>query len=76
MGVGMLPKEAFGSTPFPTDWVDTTESQKLLRYQRHDLGDYIQEMRALLGYRRHVIQLFRPIVRHWLLSKSPHYLSS
>jgi UDP-glucose 4-epimerase len=75
MGVGMLPKEAFSSTPFPTDWVDTTESQRLLKYQRRDLGDYIQEMRALLGYRRHVIQLFRPIVRRWLLRKSSYFVS-
>jgi len=76
MGVGMLPKEAFGLTPFPTDWVDTTESQKLLNYQRRDLGDYIQEMRTSLGYRRHVIQLLRPIVRHWLLKKSPYFVGA
>jgi UDP-glucose 4-epimerase len=72
MGVGMLPEDAFGSTPFCTDWVDTTESQRLLNYQQRDLGDYIQEMTALLGYRRHLIRLFRPIVRHWLLKKSPY----
>ena len=29
-----------GSTPFCTDWVNTTESQRLLNYQRRDLGDY------------------------------------
>ena len=46
----MLPEEAFGTTPFPTDWVDTAESQRLLDYQRRDLGDYIQEMVTLLGY--------------------------
>jgi len=72
MGVGKLPEGAFGSTPFCTDWVDTTESQRLLNYQRRDLGDYIQEMLALLGYRRHLIRLFRPVVRYWLLKKSPY----
>lgn len=75
-GVGMLPERAFGSTPFPTDWVDTTESQKLLNYQRRDLGHYIQEMRARLGFRHHLIQLLRPIVRHWLLNKSPYITHS
>lgn len=75
-GVGMLPKEAFGSTPFCTDWVDTTESQRLLHYQRRNLGDYIQEMSALLGYRRRLIQLLRPIVRHWLLRKSLYFSGS
>jgi UDP-glucose 4-epimerase len=76
LGVGMLPENAFGSTPFCTDWVDTTESQKLLNYQRRDLEHYVQEMRARLGFRRHLIHLFRPVVRHWLLSKSPYLTSS
>ncbi len=71
-GVGMLPEDAFGSTPFPTDWVDTTESQRLLKYQRRDLDDYIREMTALMGYRRYLIQACRPIVRYWLLRKSPY----
>ena len=73
IGVGMLPREAFSSTPFPTDWVDTAESQRLLRYQRRDLGDYIREMSALLGFRRRLIRLFRPLVRLWLLRKSPYF---
>ena len=72
-GVGMLPEEAFGSTPFPTDWVDTAESQRILDYQRRDLGDYVREMAELMGYRRLVIRLFRPVVRRWLLRKSPYY---
>lgn len=73
MGVGMLPEEAFGSTPFPTDWLDTVESQRLLRYQRHKLNDYVQDMRARLGFRRHLIQMFRPLVRFLLLKQSAHY---
>jgi len=76
MGVGMLPEEAFGSTPFPTDWLDTAESQRLLHYQQRDLDDYIQEMVALLGHRRHLIRMFRPFVRWWLLSKSPYFRDS
>ena len=31
MGVGMLPEQAFGSVPFCTDWLDTSESHRLLR---------------------------------------------
>jgi UDP-glucose 4-epimerase len=76
MGVGMLPEGAFGSTPFCTDWLDTTESQALLDYQRCDLEDYVQEMVALLGTRRHLIRLFRPVVRRWLLRKSPYFRDS
>jgi len=76
MGVGMLPEEAFSSTPFAVDWLDTTESQRLLKYQRHDLGDYIREMVTLLGYRRYLMRMFRPIVRWWLLRKSPYLRGS
>ena len=73
MGVGMLPEEAFGSTPFATDWLDTTESQRLLRYQRHTLDDYVQDIRAQSGYKRVVIRLSRPLVRYLLLGQSTYY---
>jgi nucleoside-diphosphate-sugar epimerase len=73
MGVGMLPEAAFSSVPFPTDWLDTAESQRLLRYQRLDLSDYLDGMEALLGGRRLLIRAFRPVVRAWLLSRSPYY---
>ncbi|MGD2176966.1 MAG: NAD(P)-dependent oxidoreductase [Anaerolineae bacterium] len=73
MGVGMLPEGAFGSTPFPTDWVDSTESQRLLRYQQRDLEDYIVEMVELAGFKRRLIRCFRPLVRCWLLMRSPYF---
>jgi UDP-glucose 4-epimerase len=70
VGVGMLPEEAFTKEPYPTDWLDTSESQNVLAFQRRTLQDYIHEIRAKLGFRRHLIRLFRPIIRTWLLSKS------
>jgi UDP-glucose 4-epimerase len=73
LGVGTLPEEAFSSTPFPTDWIDTTESQRLLQYQRHTLEDYVNNMRTSLGFRRHLVRAFRPLVRCFLLKQSPHY---
>lgn len=72
-GLGMLPEEAFGSTSFPTDWVDTVESQRLLNYQTRDLGDFLAEMQTSLGARRHLIRLLRPLARWYLLRKSPYY---
>ena len=72
MGLGMLPDEAFGTTPFPTDWLDTAESQRLLGYQQRDLGDYVQDLVERVGTRRHLIRLFRPLVRRWLLEKSSY----
>ncbi|MCX7681410.1 MAG: SDR family NAD(P)-dependent oxidoreductase [Anaerolineae bacterium] len=72
-GVGMLPEEAFGTTPFATDWMDTTESQRLLRYQQRDLSDYAREMATLMGYRRHLVRALRPFIRARLLRKSPYF---
>ena len=71
VGVGMLPEEAFTDVPYPTDWLDTAESQEVLQFQRRTLDDYIAEVRGLLGFRRHLIVAFRPLIRRWLLSKSP-----
>jgi nucleoside-diphosphate-sugar epimerase len=76
MGVGMLPEEAFGSKPFATDWVDSSESQRLLRYQHRDLGDYITEMVDLLGFKRRLVRWTRPVLRRWLLLRSPYYRRS
>ena len=76
MGVGMLTDAAFSTIPYPTDWLATTESQRVLRFQQLTLDDYVAEMRAKLGWRRTFVRLFRPAVRMWLLSKSPHYQQS
>jgi nucleoside-diphosphate-sugar epimerase len=73
VGVGMLPDAAFGSTAFATDWMDTSESQRLLDYQRRDLGDYVRDMRRALRVKLPFIRLFRPWVRRYLLARSPHY---
>jgi nucleoside-diphosphate-sugar epimerase len=73
MGVGELPPAAFGTTPFATDWLDTAESQALLHYQTRTLEDYIQEMRAVLGWRRPLIRAFQPFVRRWLIRQSPFW---
>jgi nucleoside-diphosphate-sugar epimerase len=72
MGIGMLPEDAFTKESFATDWLDTAESQRILQYQRYDFGDYVQEMSALMGYRRHLVRLVRPLARRWVLNKSPY----
>lgn len=73
MGVGMLPDEAFGPVPFHTDWYDTEESERLLKFQRHTYDDFLREMAQLMGFKRHLARLFRPLVRRMLLAKSPYY---
>lgn len=72
-GIGMLPESAFGPNRFYTDWMDTTESQALLQYQRHTFDDYLGGISALLSWRKPLIGLFRPLIRRVLLRKSPYY---
>jgi nucleoside-diphosphate-sugar epimerase len=72
MGVGALPEDAFSTVPFPTDWLDTAESERLLCYQRRTLEDYVCDMRAKLGPRVALVRAFRPLVRFFLLQQSPY----
>jgi len=73
VGVGMLPADAFGTTPFATDWLDTAESERLLHYQEHTLDDWVREFKQVVGLRRWLIWLGRPIVRAMLLRQSPFW---
>ena len=72
-GVGMLPDEAFTTVPFSTDWLDTSESQRLLSFQQRTLQDYVEDVRAAMGAKRLAVQLLRPVIRRQLLAMSPHY---
>ena len=73
MGLEMLPPEAFATTAFATDWLDTEESQHLLRYQTRTLDDYVRDMARLLGPRLPFVRLFKAKVRQVLLAQSPHW---
>ncbi len=72
IGVGMLADECFATTPFCTDWLETSESERVLRFQTRDLNDYIADMTRMLGFRVPLIRLFRPFVRAWLMRRSPY----
>ncbi|MEA2016751.1 MAG: NAD(P)-dependent oxidoreductase [Actinomycetota bacterium] len=72
IGIGMLPEQAFSTEPFYLDWMDTSESQKLLDYQHRRLEDFLNDIRKHLGFKRKLIRIFRPFIRYWLLNKSPY----
>jgi UDP-glucose 4-epimerase len=76
MGVRRLPDKAFGSASAYTDWLDTAESQRLLQYQQHSFEVFVQEVAVSVGYIRYLIRLFAPLIRWWMLSKSPYYRQS
>ena len=75
IGIGPLPPEVFvrAQPPrFTGDWMDTEESQRLLRYQTRDLQDLIIDMRKGLGVLAPVVRLLRPIVTYFYVRSSPY----
>ncbi len=72
VGVGMLPEAAFSQVPYPVDWLDTAESQRLLQYQQRTLDDYLADLRRALGWRRAWVRALRPLARWMLLRRSPY----
>jgi UDP-glucose 4-epimerase len=73
MGVDPLPEEAFSDAVYATDWIDTTESEALLRYQRHTFDDIAEAIAASLGWRRRLASAAGPLARAALLRLSPYY---
>jgi len=73
MGIWPLPDDAFALPPSsPLDWVDSTESQRLLNYQKHSFEDYIGEIPASMGRpTRYLLRLFGPLIHRLILSQSP-----
>jgi nucleoside-diphosphate-sugar epimerase len=72
-GIGAFPEEAFGNLPATPDWIDTSESQALLNYQRHTLDDFLKDRIDSLGPRRAELIAQREKIRKELLDQSPYY---
>lgn len=76
MGFPPLPREAFGSALFLTDWVDSEESQALLDYQRRGAAEYFEEVSAGLGRARYLMKVIGPALTPLLLAHSRPYALS
>jgi len=77
VGVGMLPARAFAAAePFPTDWLDTSESQRELQFQYHTLQDYVRDLRARIKPVRPLLRCVSPLVRGYLLCLAAVYAAS
>ncbi len=70
LGLVPLPIEAFGDGDFYMDWMDTTDSEHLLHYQRHAFEDFRRGMAHQLRWYRRLLWPVRPLVRHALLRLS------
>jgi len=72
--IGDLPQAAFGTKEYDSDWLDTSESEALLQFQRYSFEEIIQEEVS----RRLWLKLFipfRPIIVWLILKKSPYYFN-
>jgi nucleoside-diphosphate-sugar epimerase len=77
MGMPTFPESAFSPRPFYTDFMDTAEAQRLLRFQRHSFDDYLDEVRPTVP-RLYPIVLrpFGGLIIRQLLKRSPHHRAS
>ena len=69
-GVGRFPRLAYGTRVYYCDWLDTTESQALLGYQRHRFADLIDQLRHESRLTRPVTRILSPLIRRFLLRYS------
>ena len=73
MGLEMLPDEAFSDADYPTDWVDSTESQGLLRYQRRTFDDITGDVAKCLGWKKALVPLAASVAKKKMLDMSPYW---
>lgn len=76
MGLGPLEGAALRPGPpyFYGDWVDTAESQRLLRFQRHSLDDILAARSASVGFRRWLLRPVAPLVNAMIARRSPYLM--
>lgn len=55
-----------GNNNYYTHWLDTSESEALLHFQRHSFADYQQELSDKFRHLRRGISPFRPLLRRLL----------
>jgi nucleoside-diphosphate-sugar epimerase len=73
LGQAPLPKRAFNTVDYSVDWLDTRESQQLLKYQQRTYDDYVDALTALLGPWLPMVRWCRPMVRWLILRQSPYF---
>jgi nucleoside-diphosphate-sugar epimerase len=77
MGMPTFPASAFSRQPFYTDFMDTEEAQRLLRFQRYDFDDYLDDIRLMVPpLYPIVLRPFGGLIMRQLLKRSPHHRAS
>jgi len=68
MGLGHVPFDAFGDESYYTDWMDTEESQRILRFQGGRFEDYQAELTRRMAPVRFALRPGRSPLRWAFLS--------
>ncbi len=77
LGIPELPSSAFSrQTRQGGGWMQTEESERLLRYQRWTFDAHLEDIRRKAGVRGSLARAFGPLVRWYLLRQSPYLGSS
>jgi UDP-glucose 4-epimerase len=61
-----------GSPYFFGAWVDTTDSQKLLAFQRHSMDDIFSALKKNVGFKRWLLKIASPLVSLMIEKRSPY----
>ncbi|MCE7746801.1 MAG: NAD(P)-dependent oxidoreductase [Candidatus Heimdallarchaeota archaeon] len=77
LGLGKLPENIFKTAISDEDWyytcwMDTTESQKILNYQKHTYEEFLEEFSRRFGILKYILILLRPLIRFIIKKKSPY----
>ena len=59
-----------------TDFMDTEESQKLLKFQNDSFEAYVDELKRAFGWKRNACRILDPIISRVVLSYSPYYFGN
>ena len=73
LGIARLPDGAFGMEPYYTSWLDTAESERVLRFQRHTAADIERDLGKRIAWLKPMLFFVKPLVRRYLLSHSGPY---
>lgn len=78
IGLKPIPREAFHlqePVDFHGDWLDTEESQRLLRFQRYSVQKLHEDFWDSLGPAKHGLKLVKPIAPlvNWAITRSSPY---
>ncbi|NHJ48877.1 MAG: NAD(P)-dependent oxidoreductase [Asgard group archaeon] len=71
-GIGSLDLKLFQGNLYHFAFMDTTESQNILDFQRHSTEDIINDMKKNNSFTFFIIKLLKPIVRRFLIKQSPY----